>query len=74
MRVSWNVAEGLSKMMNPTQADDQTTLSINNQHMTANSINRFEEQLGNSFEKYAKINGRDVSPPVRLQRKTEPGL
>ena len=26
------------------------------------------EHLGNSYEKYAKINGRDVSPPVRLGR------
>lgn len=33
---------------------------------------RFDDHLGNSFEKYAKINGRDVSPPVRLHRKIEP--
>jgi len=26
------------------------------------------DHLGNSYEKYAKINGRDVSPPVRLGR------
>lgn len=29
------------------------------------SMSKFEE---NSFEKYARINGRDVSPPVRLTK------
>ena len=47
-----------------------TSLSIRNPPATG--ATKPEDRLGNSFEKYAKINGRDVSPPVRLSKKIEP--
>lgn len=47
---------------------------VHNSLSICNPATKFEDHFGNSVEKYAKINGRDVSPPVRLNRKIEPEL
>ena len=46
-------------MKGSLQRDVRTTVAADT------ALSKFDD---NSFEKYAKINGRDVSPPVRLAK------